>query len=262
MKIILLIIAMLFSYQAAKGQIILEHSYPGSAGLTQLSVSGYRYFTMDVYNNHRKMYNTDHSVWKIVNLPVPAGMYLYDIRHVSENLFNTDNKVELVYTYYNYDTTLLYFTYYSKVIDEDGVELLTIPGASYSEVRSAGTTGTKMLAYVYDYSTYPSTMQTMVYALPGNIPSVGRDAEGGLANLKAYPNPARSTITMPYELPDGITTGAIQVMNSLGVTVKVYKVDRSFMDIRIPVEDLPKGVYYYQLKTANGISGRGTVVHD
>jgi hypothetical protein len=51
-------------------------------------------------------------------------------------------------------------------------------------------------------------------------------------------------------------------MNSLGETVKVYKVDRSFMDIRIPVEDLPKGVYYYQLKTANGISGRGTVVHD
>lgn len=262
MTLRLIILALLMNALSSQAQISLEHSYTGSTGITHLSVSGYKYFMMDVYSYQCKMYNIDHSVWKTINLAVPSGMYLYDIRHVSENLFNADNKVELCYTYYSYDTTMLFFTYYSKVIDEDGVELLAIPGASYSEVKPAGTAGTKLLAYVYDYSTYPSTMQTQVYTLPGNLPSGGTDFEGSLSSPSAFPNPTTSTITIPYKLPDGVVEGKLQLLGGRGEIGKVFKVDRNFSELRIDVGGFPCGVYHYLLLTDKGISTRGTFIHD
>ena len=142
-KIILLLV--LFSLLAtARAQIVLEKTYPASTGLTELAISGYKYFLMDAVNNQCRLYNMDHSVWKTINLSVPAGMYLYDVRYVSETLFNSDNKVELAYIYYSYDTTLLYYTYYTRVINENGAELLSIPGCSYLEVKTPGSFGTRM----------------------------------------------------------------------------------------------------------------------
>ena len=135
----------------ARGQITLENTYNASTNITELATSGFKYYLMDVENNQCRLYNNNHSLWKTINLTVPAGMYLYDIKLVSETLFNSDNMVELAYIYYSYDSTLLYYTYYTKVINENGQELLSIPGCSYLEVKSAGNAGTKMLAYVYDY---------------------------------------------------------------------------------------------------------------
>jgi hypothetical protein len=246
----------------SKAQIYLEKNYNASTGLTQLANSGYKYYLMDVVNNQCRLYNMDHSLWKTINLTVPAGLILYDIRYVSETLFNSDSKVELAYIYYSYDTALLYYTYYTKIINEDGLELLSIPGCSYLEVKAPGTYGTKMLAYVYDYSIVVWTLNTLVYSLPGNLPTGEYSIEGDASQKRPYPNPASAMVTIPYQLPDGINTGEILLMNGSGTIMKAFRVDRTFNELLIQTADLPKGVYIYQIKTNQGIISTGKIMHD
>ncbi len=262
MKKTILFFAFLVLMMNTRAQIYLEKTYPGSTGLTELSISGYKYFLMDVVTNQCKLFNMDHSAWKTINLSIPAGMYLYDIKYVSENLFNTDSKVELAYIYYSYDTTLLYYTYYTRVINENGLELLSIPGCAFLEVQTPGTSGTKMLAYVYDYSIVLWTLNTLVYSLPGSLPAGGIAVEGNDPLIRPFPNPASSMVTIPYELPAGVNTAEIRLLNGSGQVVKSYMVDRSFRELILQVADLPKGVYLYQVKTNQGILNSGKIIHD
>ena len=246
----------------SNAQITLEQTYPASATLTEMGVSGYKYYLADFTNSQCRMYNTDHSLWKTIALTIPDNMYLYNIQYVSDTLFNKDSKVELAYTYYSYDTVLYYYTYYTRVIDEDGIELLYIPGCSYIDVINATTNGTKMLAYVYDYSIILYTVNTLVYSLPGHLPPGGISTTGEGFLKKAYPNPAGSVVKIPYQLPQGINDAQILLVNGSGQILKSYRVDRTFYELIIQTGDLPKGVLLYQLITDQGIIGSGKLIHD
>jgi hypothetical protein len=262
MKKMILLFGLLILTTTTRAQIYLEKNYTASAGLTELAVSGYKYFLMDVVNNRCQIYNMDHSIWKTINLNVPTGMYLYDIKYVSETLFNSDSKVELVYIYYEYDTTLLYYTYYTKIVNENGLELLSIPGCAYAEVKSPGSYGTKLLAYVYDYSIILWTLNTLVYSLPGTLPTGGIAAEGERDLKKPYPNPSSSMVTIPYQLPIGVNDAEILLLSGSGKVIKTYLVDRTFSELVIQTADLPKGLYMYQLKTNRGVLASGKLIHD
>jgi hypothetical protein len=260
MKKLLFLLVFIACMTATNGQISLENNYSGSVGLTNLAISGYKYFQMDVINNQCRIYNLDHSIWKVIALSVPQDNYLYDMRYVSENLFNSDTKVELVYTYYNYDTSLYYYTYHSRVIDEDGIELLDIPGCSYVNVLAAGSDTYKMMAYVYDYSLINWTVNTLVYALPGTLPSSGVPVEGDITLPQPYPNPSHSVFTIPYQLPDGVNTGEILLTDHRGKPIGNYTVDRYSRELTIGIDGLPSGVYYYRLTSGDKILNTGKLV--
>ena len=262
MKRPILLLAFLVLMTISNAQITLEHNYPASATLTQLGISGYKYYLMDITNSQCLIYNTDHSLWKTIALTVPDSMYLYNIQYVTDTLFNKDSKVELAYTYYYYDKTLFYLTYYTRVIDEDGIELLAIPGCNFVDVIASGSNGTKLLAYVYDYSLVLYTVNTLVYSLPGSLPPGGVRTEGMGFLKNAYPNPASSMVSIPYQLPDGINNAQIVLINGSGQILRSYRVDRTFHDLLIPTGDLPKGILLYQLKTYKGIVGSGKFIHD
>jgi hypothetical protein len=262
MKKPLLFLVFLTLMTISNAQITLEQTYPASATLTELGVSGYKYYLADFTTSQCRIYNTDHSLWKTIALTIPDSMYLYNIQYVSDTLFNKNSKVELAYTYYYYDTTLYYFTYFTRVIDEDGIELVAIPGCSFVDVIASGSNGTKLLAYVYDYSLILYTVNTLVYSLPGSLPPGGIRPGGEGFLKKAYPNPAISMVTIPYQLPDGINTAQILLINESGQILKNYWVDRAFRELVIPTGDLPKGVLIYQLKTDQGILGSGKLIHD
>jgi len=262
MKKPILLLTFLLMMTISNAQITLEQTYTASATLTELGLSGYKYFMMDIANNQCLIYNTDHSLWKTIALTIPDSMYLYNIQYITDTLFNKDSKVELAYTYYSYDTTLFYYTYFTRVIDEDGIELLAIPEYSFVDVIASGSNGTKLLAYVYDYSLILYTVNTLVYSLPGSLPP-GAIRPGGEGFLKnAFPNPAGSMVSIPYQLPDGINDAQILLINGSGQILKSYKVDRTFHDLIIPTGDLPKGILLYQLKTDQGIIGFGKFIQD
>jgi hypothetical protein len=261
MKKATLLLALLTIAILSHAQIIKEHDYTGSTTFVKLANSGEKYYTMDLTKNQCQLYNTDHSQWKVINLTIPAGTYLYDISHVSETLFNLDDKVELAYVYYAYDTVLYYYTYTTRVINEDGLELLSIPGASYSEVKSLSGIVTKLLAWVYDYSVLPYTVHTMVYSLPGQGASDGPGLDGKSNKAApAYPNPARETVTIPYTLPEGTNTGEISVADGKGMIVRTYAIGRAFHDLQISTAGWPGGTYYYRIKTGNQVSPAGKFI--
>jgi hypothetical protein len=261
-NLFLLFFAAIMTISNSIAQITQEHNYSASATLTEMAVSGYKYFLMDVTNNQCRIYNLDHSIWKTINLNVPSGMYLYDIRYVSETLFNTDNKVELAYIYYSYDTTLLYYTYYTKIINEDGTQLLSIPGCAYVDVITAGSHGTKLMAYVYDYSIVLWTLNTLVYSLPGNLFAGESQIETGNVNRHPYPNPSQSFINIPYSLPAGAENGQLQIINTSGHVLKTYRLRPDVDKLLVPLNDLPAGGYFYQVKTSHEIMSSGSFIHE
>ena len=186
MKKFIPILILSFAYFFTNAQISMEHSFPYSTTITKTTNSGYKYFAMDVVNNQCLIYDTDYSLWKTINLQIPAGHYLYDVKYVSDNLFDTDAGIELYYTYYFYDTTAFYYTYYSKIINEDGSVILDLPGCYYSEIIK-GATGYILLAYIWDFSVYPSTLNTVVYSLPGSPAEVPYSGPENVGIGAAYP---------------------------------------------------------------------------
>jgi hypothetical protein len=239
------------------GQITLNKTYQYSTSVVKLETEGFKYYLMDVPNSQCRLYNMDHSIFKTINCPVPAGFYLSDIKFISENLFNTDSKIELAYTYYQYvpTATSYYYVYGSKIADESGNTLLTIDGALYSYVIQTGETQYKLFAYCYDYSVSPEKVWTNIYDLPGTMVSA-LSLSGKQADLftNAYPNPASEQVNLDYVLPSGVNMANLKLVNVQGQVVKNYMIDGHTNHLALNVNDLSEGIYNYFIEYGNSRS--------
>ena len=261
MRLLTTFAVILFFSSAAFSQIVKEHEYTSSANLVELAISGDKYYTLNWTASTCELYNLDHTLWKTINLAVPAGQYLYDVRHVSETLFNVDSKVELAYTYYAYDTTLFYYTYTTQIINEDGTVVLSLTGASYSEIHALADKSTKMLAWLYDYSVIPYTVRTVVLALPGTIFS-DKQPGGTMTeqHSQAFPNPCSGSVTVPYVWPDHAMTGTLEVTDMSGRITHTYPVGKGFNDLVLNTEGWPKGAYHYRVVAGGSATKGGTFI--
>jgi hypothetical protein len=255
MKRIIFFLTLLFSASIhLQGQITPEHTYPGvSAAYINLPVSGYKYYVMDVVNSQCRLYNNDHSLWKTITLNIPANYTLYDIQYVTENLFNTDNSIELLYVSYIYNSTLAYYTYDTRIANENGTTLLSVPGAGYSYVYPAQT-GSKLFLWVYNYSVSPSTVNTIIYSIPGQTSAYGigdSPVAKQVLLLKAFPNPAINEVTIPYSLPATVNQAELKLFNMNGNIVKSFTVDHTFSNITVQTGDLAAGIYLYRIESAS-----------
>ncbi|MBE0638867.1 MAG: T9SS type A sorting domain-containing protein [Bacteroidales bacterium] len=252
MKHVTFVIAFVISLNFAFGQITFEEMYDQSGTYTSLANSGDKFYIMHVAAEQCRIYNIDHTPWKTIPLVVPNGQWLYDIRFVSENLFTTDNSLCLAYIYYLYDEPGQYYTFTAKVVKEDGTVLLTIPGCQYIYVHTLSDGSTKMTAYSYDYSITPYTVQTYVYHLPGQQTSFDVEENAVKYNaLNAFPNPAFSFTTIPYELPENEQTGNILLLNGEGKTIRTIPVDHHAREVKIETTQYPRGIYFYHLQAGN-----------
>jgi len=253
MKRLTFFLALLFSVSIhSQGQITLEHTYSGvSAAYINLPVAGYKYYVMDVANSQCRLYNNDHSLWKTVTLSIPANYYLYDIQYVTENLFNTDNTIEMLYVSYTYNTALAYYTYDTRIANENGTVLLSVPGAGYSYIYPAQT-GSKLFMWVYNYAVSPSTVNTLIYSIPGQTLSEISDypVEGHISLQRAFPNPATNTVTIPYTLPLNVKQADLKLYNVNGTLVKSFTIDHTFDTVVVQTSDLPAGMYLYRIESA------------
>src|SRR5210317_1798820 len=69
-----------------QAQVTLEKTYNYSGTLTAIDSNEYKYFVMDVPMKQCRIYNEDHSLFKTINLTVPEGYFLYDIKFVSRKV--------------------------------------------------------------------------------------------------------------------------------------------------------------------------------
>jgi len=247
----ILLIAIILMAFSSLGQINLEYTYEGvSAAYVNLPVEGYKFYVMDVPNSQCRIYNNDHSLWKTINLSVPANYYLCDIQYVSEDLFNTDNSIELLYVSYNYNSASGYYTYDTRIATEAGTVLLSVPGGGYSTVYPSES-GSKLFVWVYDYSLAVYTVNTMIYSIPGRITA----GTPGLLSAKpaklgpAFPNPASSEVIIPYTLPENVDQAKLKIYSIEGNLVKTFVIDHSFNNLTLQTNDLPAGMYNYRIES-------------
>lgn len=260
-KSLLLISLFTISLQA---QIVLQSTYNYSGTYTHLANSGRKFFVMDVAASQCRIYNLDNTLWKTISLQVPANHYLYDIKFVTEGLFTTDNILSLAYTYYNYNEAGQYYTYTSRIIRENGTELLNLPGCQYLIVHSMPDGSTRLLTYHYDYSLWPYTIQTKIYSLPGQLITGTDDNAVDLPHLKTgniFPNPAAGfEAVVPYHLPEGLHSAVIKLFSMDGKVAGEFSVSGNSGRAKIPVSMLPSGTYVYHFEAGNYRSAPGKLI--
>jgi hypothetical protein len=248
MKRMFSLLVVIFAVFNLNAQVTLEKKYDFSTSVVKLETLGYKYYLMDVPNSQCRLYNTDHSLFKIIPCSVPVDCYLSDIRYISEKLFDTDAGLELVYSWYKYvpTTSSYYYLYGSKVANEDGSEIVKIDGAQYCYINQTGSNTFKMLAYCYDYSAYPEKIWTNIYNLPGTVVSAQYlNQKTPEFLLNAFPNPASKTVTVKYELPDDVSTAKLLLVDNSGRPVNKFTIDNHIDHLELDITHLSSGVYYY-----------------
>jgi hypothetical protein len=249
MKKILLSLLLMTS-GIAFGQISLENNYSYSGTYARLSVSGYKFYLMDVALAQCRIYNTNHTLWKTLNLSVPAGNYLYDLKYLSEGLFTSDNSLCLGYIYYIYDEINAIYTFNAKIVKDNGTELLSIPGCQYMEVMDLQSEGVKLIAYCYDYSVSPYTIQTRIYSLPGQLTATENQALPSAKNLP-YPNPALDYVNIKYRLPAGSLSGNLVITDLQGKITDRQIINSNADRITLPTGNYKPGLYIYSIESNN-----------
>lgn len=235
-------------------QLIKEHTYDNvSAGVTNLGADGYKYFTMDVENSRCHIYNLDHSLWKTINLSLPADYYLVDIQWVSTHLFNSDNNIELIYMSAYYDANSLYYTYSTRIADEYGNILLDVPGGGYFALMNTSA-GYKLMVYEYDFSTLIYGINTHVYSVPG-IPDLIKDGLNGALSIVAgelFPNPSDGKVCLPYRLNHPQQKAMLNILDANGRNIQSYMLDPGKTSFINDASELASGVYYYLITNEKG----------
>ncbi|MDI9563694.1 MAG: T9SS type A sorting domain-containing protein [Prolixibacteraceae bacterium] len=221
-------------------QVILEKTYDHSLTVTKINQTEYKYYLMDVGLRQCRIYNLDHTLWKTVNITLPGNYYLFDIKFVTQDLFNTDTSVELWYSAYEY-TTQETGRYTSGIINENGTVLASIPGGLYAYLNQAGEDVYKLAVYAYDNTVSPGTVKTHIFSFPGSSTAA---AHVTAALGDPYPNPTAGSITLPLEAGSG--NALLQVI-SINGQVLLEKTITGDPFYRLNSSGWKPGIYSYRL---------------
>lgn len=144
--------------------LALESTYTeGNVNRIKLENSGEKYYLLDKVNNNAKVYNPNHSLWKTVSLPKPINASYTDIDVISETKINPDAIVEVGYSYS--ETVSNTTNYYSKIVNENNVELLSVPNSTKLQISSIVGLDDKLMANIY-LSSFSSNSSSNIYNLP------------------------------------------------------------------------------------------------
>lgn len=236
---------------SAHSQVTFEKKYDHSTAIVELETLGFKYFLMDVPNEQCRIYNPDHSLFKTINCNIPANFYLSDIKFVSQNLFDSDSGIELLCTFYSYNSTGQYYEYDSKIINEDGSLITSIDGALYNYINKTGENEFKLFSYCFDYSVTPEKVWTNIYGLPGE-PSVSSFAPDLKDNfIDAFPNPASNALKIEYSLPENVNEGILHFIDNSGRQINSFTIDNHINHLQLNVNDFESGVYHYFIEFNN-----------
>jgi hypothetical protein len=236
----------------AEAQISLEQVYNNSLTSTKINQTEYKYYLMDVTKSECRIYNMDHSLWKTISVKLPLNYYLYDIKFVTQNLFNSDNAVEFWYSAYEWvstGTATGYYRYISKIIDENGTEVASVTGGAVAYIIQTGDKIYKLAVYAYDNSISPGTVKTYIYSIPGQSTAAFHVVA---ITADPYPNPASGYINLPVS--GNFTEGTLQVFSINGQLITEKKLS-GVSSYRLMTSGWTPGIYTYRM-TKNGITSQ------
>lgn len=246
------LIAVLTLAIPARSQAIFEQSYPYSGSIAQLEKDGPKFYVMDIVANECRLYNMDYTQFKKIKLNVPTDRYLYDIQFITQNLFDNDDGVELLYVFYQYvqTATSYYYIYTTRIADEDGTVLLDLPGGSWTDIHNVAGSGSRMMTYITDYSVFPYPVETRIYRLPGVWTGVS-DPVLKSGDNRVYPNPTTGSVNMH---PGGFIPNDHAewvILDQAGKLIARVPVTDPGVPVDLKALGLVSGVYLIRLETKN-----------
>lgn len=257
MKTIILSLIFIASSVLAMAQISLEKSYDYSATSCEFSNGDQYYYLMDVALEQCRIYTTDHSLYKTINLTVPNNYYISDIQLVSTNVFNTDNTIELLYIYEKYvaTTTGYYMEYGLRVINEDGSNLLTLDNGGYAALKQVNGEN-KLFAYTYIYNTSGYyEVSTNIYSLGGTTSTVSVTK----MDVSVYPNPANNKLIISTHDNPEIVGSEFNLYTVTGKKVMSQTITDKQEQV-IPINNVPSGAYFYSINNENNFKYSNTLI--
>lgn len=239
-------------FSMLNAQVTLEKKYDYSTSVVEFETLGYKYYLMDVPNGQCRIYNLDHSLFKTINCNVPVDFYLYDVKFLSEKLFDNDSGIELLCTFYKYNASPEFYEYDSKIINEDGSQLTFIDGALYNYINKTGENTYKLFSYCYDFSVWPEKIWTNIYNLPGTpVVNAFLQNENPDFNLNAFPNPTTGQLKVAYNLPPETREGTLFLFDNSGRLVQQFTIDNHTDHLLLNVSEYKSGVYHYFVEYSN-----------
>lgn len=252
-------------------QINLEHTYPNMSiigtnvnrtlEVVDLGNQDYKYLFVDKINSYYALYNLNHSLYISGNFPVTWNNNNYSVFYFSKTLFDCDsNNVEYVLSYKTFSPNTSYVRIYrtdgTVVFNKDSVTTYASfgsPGIHRYFINNTPS-GSKM---ILDHS---FNGDALVYSLCDSLPLGYSNHSLIENNLFNYPNPSKNYTTIEYTIPEGNTAGKLIFYDSNGTKIKSFDVDKNFDNLRISVEDLPSGIYYYSLVVNSEIIGTNKMI--
>jgi Secretion system C-terminal sorting domain len=246
-NIYLILLVVLLSSTTLKAQISFEHNF---SRVVEYDYSeGDYYYSVDYVSNQCNVYNLDYSIKKSVNISVPANWYLNDVAYVSKNMFNNDDLIEMLVVFYRYvavsDTTG-YYEYTTKVINENGTELLNVQNGGYSYIYTDGEGKSKLMIYTYDFSVDPVTYGTNIYSIPGAPSSIQNKFEK-TKGPSPFPNPTKGMIQIPFKLKNIHSKGSIIITDINGQVIINHSVSGKQGTFSLDTGNLSSGQYLYTI---------------
>jgi hypothetical protein len=245
MKKSVLIILIVCSFISAKSQAVLEHQYSNIKDLLgpfYTSNSGYVYAVISIDSKTVDLYDLQHNYMKTITPVLTADEVIW-VRNVSDNLFNFDDKIELLVLI---DGGNWNGPYKSIIINDENQIIQTFNDEWAMNIfEIAGT------FRLINEGTSPGNVRK-VYVLPGTtILDVQEIAASD--KLSVFPNPTTGEITIKY--PAGAKE--ISIYNASGSEVVRRNLSGTGTD-KLNVS-LPAGNYIYRLTSGSASTGSGKI---
>jgi len=189
----------------------------------------------------------------------------FTVLYFSQYLFDDDDDVEFMFSYMGAPSS----TSYTGIYNQDGSLLASFPGAHtavgmfnhwFDESRPIVNTENGAIMQLISSGTIT------FYSLPGTLYDPCCNDNPGIPThnptpmpvrgmSSAFPNPTYGAVTIDYELPVGITSADLLIVNSAGQTVQTYKISSVVNRVNLDLSNLAPGNYFYQIETGQGPVG-------
>lgn len=124
----------------------------------------------------------------------------------------------------------------------------------YADYEPRAQVGTSIITYVFFDENNPLDSAAVTVEWKASPSGIAEELFSKARLSGAYPNPASRIAAVDYEIPEGLESGSLIVTNLLGATVREIILSQRNGKVEIPVEDLNNGIYFYTLRTREGLA--------
>jgi len=235
MKKLILILSLTISMTTTHSQAVLEHVYINQSVGNPIKLSNNEWiYAVLPYNSFPptdvKIFSSSHVLLKTIPFYIPSGHRFSSLLNVSDVLFNSDNKIELLYSILSNigDSCTLY------LINEDEMILQEFPHQYWAWVYNID--GDYKLQTLNDQ--YDSSCR--IYSLPGTMVDVPH--QNTQIELSASPNPCKDLI----EISHPINAVRIRIISVEGK--EVYRVNTGMaLSTKVQTMSFPTGIYIFEV---------------